>query len=105
MTQLAYSPKRRNYKGRSQKSWTLQGNTPSLCHLGEGMGFNWIIAHVKRGWTRHLCDGMGFDWFIANLKEGWTRNLGDLMGFDWFIAHVKQSWTWIGPSSILVTIG
>jgi hypothetical protein len=29
MTQLAYSPKRRNYKGRPQKSWTLQGNTPS----------------------------------------------------------------------------
>jgi hypothetical protein len=85
MTQLAYSPKSRNYKGRPQKSWILQGNTPSLCHLGDGMGFNWFIAHVKQGWTRHLGDGMGFDWFLYSSREA-------RLDMDWTKLHPCSHW-------------
>jgi hypothetical protein len=38
-------------QGWTTKSWTLQGNTPRLSHLGDGRRFNWFIAHEKQGWT------------------------------------------------------
>ncbi len=44
-------PQEKELQGWTTKSWTLQGNTPRLSHLGDRRGFDWFIARTKQGWT------------------------------------------------------